>query len=118
GIAAAHRLGARLDYRRGYPPVINAATAVAHSVEAAESVVGRDNVRTGFNPSMGCEDFAYMIKAAGGAYTWIGTGEVGPGKGLHGDRYDFNDDIVPIVLRYWVDLVEQSLLATSDQTTI
>ncbi|HUN95005.1 MAG TPA: amidohydrolase [Bradyrhizobium sp.] len=115
GIAAAHHLGARLDYRRGYPPVINVASAVARSVEAAASVIGRDNVRTEFNPSMGCEDFAYMARAVGGAYAWIGAGEGGPGKGLHGDRYDFNDEIVPLVLRYWVNLVAQSLPATSDQ---
>jgi hippurate hydrolase len=60
---------------------------------------------------MGCEDFAYMIRAAGGVYAWIGAGQAGPGEGLHGDRYIFNDDIVPIVLRYWVNLVEQTLPA-------
>ena len=109
GIASAHAVASKLDYNRGYPPVINTAEAVAHSVEAATSVIGSDHVLAEFNPSMGCEDFAYMIRAAGGAYTWIGAGEVGAGEGLHGDRYVFNDDIVPIVLRYWVNLVERIL---------
>jgi amidohydrolase len=113
GIAAAHGVATQLDYKRGYPPVINTATAVACAVEAAASVVGRDRVRTEFSPSMGCEDFAYMARAAGGAYAWIGAGEVGPGEGLHGDRYDFNDGIVPIVLEYWVNLVAQVLPATA-----
>jgi amidohydrolase len=112
GVAVAHGVAAALDYRRGYPPLINTAAAVACAVEAAVSVVGRDQVRTEFNPSMGCEDFAYMARTAGGAYAWIGAGDVGPGEGLHGDRYDFNDDIVPIVLEYWVNLVTQVLPAT------
>jgi len=113
GVAAAHGVASRLDYKRGYPPVINTAAAVACAVEAAASVVGRDRVRTEFSPSMGCEDFAYMARTAGGAYAWIGAGEVGPGEGLHGDRYDFNDGIVPIVLEYWVNLVTQVLPATA-----
>jgi amidohydrolase len=112
GIAAAHGVAGKLDYRRGYPPVINTEAAVACAVEAAASVVGRDQVRTEFAPSMGCEDFAYMIRTVGGAYTWIGAGEAGPAEGLHGDRYDFNDGIVPIVLEYWVNLVTQVLPAT------
>lgn len=113
GVAAAHGVASRLDYKRGYPPVINTAAAVACAVEAAASVVGRDRVRTEFSPSMGCEDFAHMARTAGGAYAWIGAGEVGPGEGLHGDRYDFNDGIVPIVLEYWVNLVAQVLPATA-----
>jgi len=116
GVAAAHGVACQLDYKRGYPPVINTAAAVACAVEAAASVVGRDRVRTEFSPSMGCEDFAYMARTAGGAYAWIGAGEVGPGEGLHGDRYDFNDGIVPIVLEYWVNLVAQVLPATAART--
>jgi amidohydrolase len=107
GIAAAHSVTAKLDYRRGYPPVINTPEPVTHAIEAAHAAVGADDVTTEFAPSLGCEDFAYMVRAAGGAYAWIGAGEAGPGEGLHGDRYDFNDAIVPTVLRYWVSLVQQ-----------
>jgi hippurate hydrolase len=87
--------------------VVNTAAATAKAVAAAASVVGRAQVLTEFSPSLGCEDFAYMIRAAGGSYAWIGAGEVGAGEGLHGDRYVLNDEIVPIVLGYWV--VEQVL---------
>ncbi|HEY6433184.1 MAG TPA: amidohydrolase [Acetobacteraceae bacterium] len=111
GIAAAHGVTAALDYRIGYPPVVNTVEAVERAVEAAAATVGREKVVTDFAPSLGCEDFAYMIGAAGGAYAWVGTGKVGPGEGLHGSRYVFNDGIVPIVLRYWVNLVEQTLRA-------
>jgi len=109
GIASAHAVASKLDYTRGYPPVVNTPDAVAGAVKAATSVVGSDHVLTDFNPSMGCEDFAYMVRAAGGAYAWVGAGQVGPREGLHGDHYIFNDEIVPIVLRYWVNLVEQNL---------
>ena len=117
GIAAAHGVTAQFAYRVGYPPVINTEAAVNRAVVAAASVVGRDKVVTAFNPSLGCEDFAYMIRAATGAYAWVGTGPAGPGQGLHGDRYVFNDDIVPIVLGYWVSLVEQSMPASGIEAT-
>ncbi|MER9128471.1 amidohydrolase [Mesorhizobium sp. M0601] len=118
GIAAAHSLKARLDYRKGYPPLINTADATARAVEAAAPVVGRENVLTEFSPSLGCEDFAFMIRDAGGCYAWIGAGEAGPGKGLHGDRYVFNDEIVPTVMRYYVNLVEQTLPRADPSTAV
>lgn len=109
GVAASHGVTATLDYRRGYPPVINTAEATALVARAAAAAVGPENVRTEFKPSLGCEDFAFMIRAASGCYAWIGAGEVGPGAGLHGDRYVFNDGIVPHVLRYWTNLVANAL---------
>lgn len=109
GVAAAHAVTAALDYRRGYPPVINTAEAAALATRAAAAAVGPENVSTEFKPSLGCEDFAFMIRAASGCYAWIGAGEVGPGEGLHGDRYVFNDGIVPHVLRYWTSLVASAL---------
>ncbi|CCV14409.1 amidohydrolase [Mesorhizobium sp. STM 4661] len=109
GIAAAHSLNATLDYKKGYPPLINTADATGRAVEAAAATVGRENVSTEFSPSLGCEDFAFMVRETGGCYAWIGVGDVGPGEGLHGDRYVFNDEIVPTVLRYYVNLVGQAL---------
>jgi metal-dependent amidase/aminoacylase/carboxypeptidase family protein len=91
--------------------VINTADPVANAVAAAQATVDMADVITDFAPSLGCEDFAYMVRAAGGAYAWIGAGDAGPGEGLHGDRNDFNDAIVPVVLRYWVNLVRQVLPA-------
>ncbi|MER8502422.1 MULTISPECIES: amidohydrolase [unclassified Mesorhizobium] len=118
GIAAAYSLNARLDYRKGHPPLINTADATTRAVEAAASVVGRENVLTEFSPSLGCEDFAFMIRDAGGCYAWIGAGEVGPGEGLHGDRYVFNDEIVPTVMRYYLNLVEQTLARAGPSTAV
>ncbi|TJW03781.1 MAG: amidohydrolase [Mesorhizobium sp.] len=116
GIASAHALTSTLAYRKGYPPVINTPEATVQAIQAAASVVGREQVKIEFSPSLGCEDFAYMVREAGGCYAWIGAGDVGPGEGLHGDRYIFNDEIVPIVLRYYLNLVEQVLPATPAET--
>jgi amidohydrolase len=109
GIAAAHGVEAALDYRKGYPPVVNTQEGAADAIAAATATVGQEKVATEFSPSMGCEDFAFMVQRCGGAYAWIGAGPAGPRQGLHGDAYDFNDEIVPIALRYWVSLVEQVL---------
>ena len=109
GIARAHRVGTTVGYKRGYPAVINTAEAALVAAEAAEAAVGTGNVATEFDASLGCEDFAFMIRVAGGCYAWVGAGEVGPGEGLHGDRYVFNDRIVPDVLRYWTSLVQTAL---------
>jgi hippurate hydrolase len=112
GVAAAHGVTARLEYRVGYPPVVNDAAAVDHVAAAAREVVGAARVRTDFAPSLGCEDFAYLARAVGGAYVWVGNGPAGPGAGLHGDGYVFNDAIVPTVLRFWTALVRQGLPAS------
>ena len=109
GIASAHGLTCKLAYKKGYPPLVNTPAETEQAVQAATAVVGREQVETAFNPSLGCEDFAYMVREASGCYAWVGAGTVGPGEGLHGDRYVFNDAIVPTVLRYFVTLVEQTL---------
>ncbi len=114
GVAASHDVTATVSYKRGYPPLVNTADAIANATRVAAEVVGSDKVLTDFNPSLGCEDFAYMVQAAGGSYAWIGTGDVGPGEGLHGDRYVFNDEIVPIGLRYWTTLVARALPQTAE----
>lgn len=113
GVAVSHGVSARLDYKKGYPPVVNTKDATARAIDAATAVLGAERVSTEFSPSLGCEDFAYMVRAAGGCYAWVGVGDVGPGEGLHGDRYVFNDEIVPTVMRYYVNLVEQTLSCES-----
>ena len=112
GVAAVHGLTAALTYRRGYPPVINPAEGAALAAAAAVDAVGPERTVTEFAPSMGCEDFAFMLGAAGqGAYAWIGAGPVGPGEGLHGDRFVFNDTIVPVGIRWFLNVVRRALPA-------
>ncbi len=72
-------------------------------------MVGAANVLRNLQPTMGSEDFAFMLQAKPGCYVWIGNG---PGEGgctLHNPAYDFNDEILPIGASYWARLIERSL---------
>ena len=109
-VAAMHGVAADLNYKRGYPPVVNPAAGAALATLAGQDTVGAERVITDFPPSMGCEDFAFLLRGVGdGAYAWIGAGDVGPGEGLHGDRFVFDDDIVPIGMRYFMNVVHRAL---------
>jgi len=111
GIAAAHGVQAALDYRRGYPPTVNAAAEADACRRVLVDLVGEDNVRSDMRPSMGAEDFAYMLREKPGCYVWIGNGLAEGGCMLHNPRYDFNDDILTLGSGYWVKLVETLLQA-------
>jgi hippurate hydrolase len=109
GVDATFGTHSALRYERRYPPTINHPRETAIAAEAIEKVVGAENVLTDLQPTMGSEDFAFMLQAKAGCYVWIGNG---PGEGgcvLHNPRYDFNDEILPIGASYWASLVEQVL---------
>ncbi|MBL8495740.1 MAG: amidohydrolase [Rhodocyclaceae bacterium] len=113
GIAAGFGARVDLDYKRGYPPTINSVAEAALCREVAGDLVGMHNVRTDLLPSMGAEDFSFMLKAKPGCYVWIGNGEAADPRGsscmLHNAHYDFNDEIIPLGSSYWVRLVERVL---------
>ena len=109
GIAAAHGVQAHLDYRRGYPPTVNATREAVLCAEVARRVAGEGKVRTDLPPSMGAEDFAYMLLEKPGCYVWIGNGQGKDGRMLHSPHYDFNDSILPLGIAYWVELVKRAL---------
>ena len=60
-------------------------------------------------PSMGGEDFAFMLQEKPGCYLWIGNGAGDGGHMLHSGRYDFNDDILPIGVAFWTTLARHIL---------
>jgi hippurate hydrolase len=104
-IAAAFDASATLDIPEGYPVTVNtpAQAQVCHQV--ASSLVGEDHAHWNPPPSMGAEDFAYMLQERPGAYIWIGNGQGKGSHGLHNPHYDFNDRILPLGASYWVALV-------------
>ncbi|WP_108659793.1 M20 aminoacylase family protein [Acuticoccus kandeliae] len=108
GIAAAHGARAEVDFRRGYPATVNDAEAAAFVTGVAMEEVGADKVLTGELPSMGTEDFAYMLEAEKGCYFWLGAGPAEHGHILHNAGYDFNDDLIPVGVDFWVKLAEAS----------
>ncbi len=109
GIAKAHGAEVELDYQRRYPPTINTADETELAATAAAMVVGAANVVHNMAPSMGAEDFAWMLRERPGSYVWIGNGAGEGSCMVHNPRYDFNDEVLPIGSSYWVRLVETIL---------
>jgi len=109
GVCAALGATFGLKYERRYPPTINSEAETARAQAAAAKVVGSENVIRDPVPSMGSEDFAFMLQAKPGAYVWLGNGPQAGGCGLHNPHYDFNDAILPLGASYWVQLVETML---------
>jgi len=113
GVCAAYGGTCELNYMSGYPATINSVAETEISAKAVVDLLGEENIIRNPTPSMGGEDFSYMLEARPGCYVWLG---IGPGKGeagcmLHSSHYDFNDDVLPIGASYWVKLVENELPA-------
>jgi amidohydrolase len=109
GAAAMHGIDVDLEWRPGYPPTVNHSAETAFAVEVATEVCGEGQVSTSVKPTMGAEDFSYMLQAVPGAMVWLGNG---PGEGgciLHNPRYDFNDFAIPFGSSFFVRLVEKFL---------
>ncbi len=102
---------AEVTYERGYPATVNTPEEAHFVAEVAASLVGEERVIRNMIPSMGAEDFSYMLQAKPGAYIRIGQGAAdGPGKHpLHNSRYDFNDDILPLGAALHASLVEAAM---------
>ncbi|MBK9083319.1 MAG: amidohydrolase [Rhizobiales bacterium] len=108
GIAHANGAKATLAFARGYPVTENHATQTEFAARIAESVVGAKNVDRALDPTMGGEDFSYMLLARPGAFIFMGNGDT---AGLHHPKYDFNDTAIPVGMSYWAKLVETALPA-------
>lgn len=108
GLAAAHGAEAEVRYMRNYPVTVNHPAETGHAADAAIAVAGLDKVDPETDPMMGGEDFSYMLNARPGAFIFLGNGE---SANLHNPNYDFNDEIIPFGISYWVKLAESRLAA-------
>jgi amidohydrolase len=115
--AEAHGATAQVSFERYYPATVNDPEQAAFAAGVAEAMVGSDNVFADYEPTMGSEDFSYMLRLRPGAYVFIGNGDgahraSGHGEGpcmLHNASFDFNDELIPIGATFWVRLVERFL---------
>ncbi|MGB0330434.1 MAG: M20 aminoacylase family protein [Planctomycetota bacterium] len=106
GVAAALGATATVTYSRGYPPTVNHPEQTAYAGAVAAEMFGEEAIDRTPEPSMGGEDFAFMLQEVPGTYVWLGTG----GEfDLHHPRYDFNDEALPLGASFWVELVESRL---------
>ena len=106
GIASTFDAKAEVNYQRRYPATINYAKQADIAISAARKVVGDDNVTIDPPPSMGSEDFAFMLQKVPGAYVWLGAGQ---GANLHNPAYNFNDDLLITGVKYFIEVVNQEL---------
>ena len=110
-------LGCEADFEfdRTYPPTINHPKETAFAAKVRRTIVGDENVNDSVEPTMGAEDFAFMLQEVPGCYVFIGNGMgdhrlAGHGLGpctLHNGSYDFNDDLLPLGATYWVKLAQE-----------
>jgi amidohydrolase len=105
---AAKAMGATatLDYRREYPVVVNHDRETAFAVSVAREIAGEGNVDIDMPPTMGGEDFAFMLNARPGAFIFVGNGDTAP---VHHPAYDFNDEAIPTGCSFWARLVEKAM---------
>ena len=115
--AAAYGASVDMTFQRAYPATVNHPAETGFALEVMHSIVGSDNVNGQLEPTMGGEDFAFMLRERPGCYAFIGNGDGAhrdPGGGagpclLHNSNYDFNDELIPLGATYWVRLVERWL---------
>ena len=118
---AAHEATCDFEFVRNYPPTVNSAAEADFARKVMASIVGEANVLVQ-EPTMGAEDFAFVLQARPGAYCFIANGDGGHrdlGHGgcpctLHNPSYDFNDDLIPLGATYWVRLAEEWLAQARD----
>src|SRR5688572_456245 len=108
-ISQALGTSAEVEYRRGYPATVNTEREAVFAAKVGERVFGAANVITDAEPTMGGEDFSYMLQARPGAYVFLGQGGGPSGCFLHNPGYDFNDEVIPLGAGYLAALVEESL---------
>ncbi len=109
GIAESFGASADIRFFRHAPMTVNDAEATSLAIDAARFVAGTETVREMRSPTMGGEDFAFMLNAKQGAYLMLGGARGKNDPLLHHPRYDFNDEILPVGASWWATLVEQQL---------
>lgn len=106
GVAQTFNATANIHYERRYPATVNHSDATELAIKAAATIVGSDKVHTEVEPSMGAEDFSFMLQVKPGAYIWLGAGK---GANLHHPQFNFNDQILPTAVAYFIKVVELEL---------
>jgi len=111
GVAMGLGATAHVRYERVYPATINSRDEARFAADVAQRLLGHEHVDRTLEPSMGAEDFAFMLQVKPGAYLRLGQGtEHGVGSCfLHNSRYDFNDDVLPLGAALHAGLIEQGM---------
>jgi hippurate hydrolase len=100
---------AEFTYGRYYPATINSAEHAAFVTQVATDLFGADKVVGDLIPSMGSEDFSFMLKKVPGAYFRLGQGGAEDGRVLHNSRFDFNDEVIPTGSAMFASIIERAM---------
>ena len=105
--AAVHNCKVEFQINPGYPPTVNDEKSATVAYNVYEKYFGKNMIDHDCGPTMGSEDFSYMLKEKPGAYIWLGSGV--KSEKLHSPYFDFNDDLLPFGVKYWDCLVRENL---------
>lgn len=112
GAAIAHGVSIEVQFNTEFIETINATEptqAVIRAAQASKLETIGDRQPMSFS-----EDFAHFCAAKPGCFLLLGNGEDGPnGQPLHSNDYDFNDELLPIGAKFWINLVRDRLPLTS-----
>jgi amidohydrolase len=108
-IAEGYGAKAEFNYMRNYPATVNTSVCAHFVADVATDLFGAERVVRDLTPSMGSEDFSFMLKKVPGAYFRLGQGGAEDGRFLHNPRFDFNDDVIPVGSATFAALVERSM---------
>jgi hippurate hydrolase len=108
-IAEGYGAKAEFKYLRNYPATINTSACAHFVADVATELFGAERVVRDLPPSMGSEDFSFMLKKVPGAYFRLGQGGAEDGRFLHNPKFDFNDDVIPVGSATFAALVERSM---------
>ncbi|MCO5089398.1 M20 aminoacylase family protein [Bosea sp. (in: a-proteobacteria)] len=103
GVMKAFGMKYEMEYRLGYPVTFNHAGQTDFVTSVTKEAFGSDAIETEVPPTMGSEDFSYMLEERPGAFINIGNGD---SAGLHNPAYEFNDAAIPVGVNYWASLIE------------
>lgn len=116
GICQSLQAEVNIQYKRGYPILINHVEETSHLMEVAECDLGRERVIE-VPPIMGGEDFAYYLEHVPGAFFFTGAGneEIGATYPHHHPQFDFDERAMLVGGKLLLSLVN-SYLRNGDES--
>ncbi|MDH5540905.1 MAG: amidohydrolase, partial [Rhizobacter sp.] len=100
---------AEVDWRDGYPVLVNTPEETAFATQVAIELLGPAKVEAEAQPVTGSEDFAFMLEQRPGCYLFLGNGDGAGSCMVHNPGYDFNDASMEVGAAYWSLLTERFL---------
>lgn len=105
GLEASYGVKCDFDYRFGSPPVINSKEMANLVYSTASRILGPDRAAFAEKPSMVGEDFTFFLQEVPGAIYLLGVGDSDTCRyPLHHPKFNFNDDVLGIGVRMFVQL--------------